>query len=223
MVGFKIGQRRTCRALGFSRSTIRYCHRAQEQNPLRIRLRDLAAARVRWGYRRLHVLLQREGWKVNHQRVYRLYKQQGLELRIKQRRQKRAAVPRVPWPPAVAPNDRWSMDFLSDRLASGQAFRVLALVDNVTGVSPGIEADVSLTGRRVAELLDQAVARYGLPQAICVDNGPEFVGEELDAWAYRRGVKLCFSRPGKPTDNALWSRSTVDCGTSASTPTGWKA
>jgi putative transposase len=170
---------------------------------LRIRLRDLAGARVRWGHRRLHILLQREGLKVNQKRVYRLYKQEGLELRIKKRRNKRAAAVRVPCPPALAPNDRWSMDFLSDRLAGGQAFRVLALVDNVTRVSPGIEADVSLTGRRGADLLDQAVARYGLPKAICVDNGPEFAGKELDAWAYRRGVKLCFSRPGKPTDNTF--------------------
>jgi putative transposase len=92
---------------------------------------------------------------------------------------------------------------LSDRLANGRAFRVLALVDNVTRVSPAVEADFSLTGRRVTEILDQAVARYGLPKAICVDNGPEFAGKELDAWAYRRGVKLCFSRPGKPTDNAF--------------------
>jgi putative transposase len=203
MVGYKIGQRRACRALGFSRSTIRYRSRAKEQNPLRIRLRDLAGARVRWGYRRLHVLLQREGWKINHKRVYRLYKQEGLELRIHRRRKKRTATPRVPCPPAVAPNDRWSMDFLSDRLAHGRAFRVLTLVDNVTKVSPAIEADFSLTGRRVAEILDRAVARYGLPKAICVDNGPEFAGKELDAWAYRRGVKLCFSRLGKPTDNAF--------------------
>jgi putative transposase len=203
MVGFQIGQRRACRALGFSRSTIRYRSRAKEQSALCIRLRDLAGARVRWGYRRLHVLLQREGWQINHKRVYRLYKQEGLELRIKRRRKKRAATPRVPCPPAVAPNDRGSMDFLSDRLACGRAFRVLALVDNVSKVSPAIEADFSLTGRRVTEILERAVALHGLPKAICVDNGPEFAGKELDAWAYRRGVKLCFSRPGKPTDNAF--------------------
>jgi putative transposase len=163
----------------------------------------LAGARVRWGYRRLHILLRREGWKVNHKRVYRLYKQEGLDLRIRRRRRKHVATPRVPCPPAVAPNDRWSMDFMSDRLANGPAFRVLTLVDNVTRISPLIAADVSLAGRRVAELLDQAVAQYGLPKAICVDDGPEFAGRELDAWAYRRGVKLCFSRPGKPTDNAF--------------------
>jgi putative transposase len=98
-------------------------------------------------------LLQREGGKINRKRVYRLYKQEGLELRIKRRRKKRTAAPRVPCPPAVAPNDRWSMDFLSDRLANGRAFRVLALVENVTRVSPAVEADFSLTGRRVTEIL----------------------------------------------------------------------
>jgi putative transposase len=95
------------------------------------------------------------------------------------------------------------MDFLSDRLANGRSLRVLAIVDNVSKVSPAIEADFSLTGRRVTEILDRVVARYGLPRAICLDNGPEFAGKELDAWAYRRGAKLCFSRPGKPTDNAF--------------------
>jgi putative transposase len=159
MIGFQIGQRRACRALGFSRSTIRYQSRAKEQNALRIRLRDLAGSRIRWGYRRLHVLLQREGWKINHKRVYRLYKQEGLELRIERHRKKRTAAPQVPWPPALAPNDRWSMDFLSDRMSCGRAFRVLALVDNVSRVNPAIEADVSMTGRRVTEILERAVAQ----------------------------------------------------------------
>ena len=127
-VGFKVSQRRACSALGVTRSVIRYKSHKDPQNALRIRLRDLAASRVRWGYRRLHILLQREGWEVNHKRVYRLYKNEGLELRIKPKRKKRMALPRVPCPEAVAPNDRWSMDFVSDRLADGRAFRVLSLV-----------------------------------------------------------------------------------------------
>lgn len=139
-----------------------------------------------------------EGRKVNHKRVYRLYKQEGLELRLATRKKKRAALPRVPCPPATAPNERWSVDFVSDRLADGRAFRILALVDNVSRVSPALEADFGLTGRRVTEVLDRAAALYGLPKAIQVDNGPEFSGKELDAWAYRRGVNLCFSRPGYP-------------------------
>jgi putative transposase len=201
VVGFKTSERRACRVLRLSRSTIRYRTRKDAQTTLRMRLRDLAAARVRWGYRKLHVLLGREGWKINHKRVYRLYKQEGLELRLKTRK-KRVALPRVPCPPATAPGERWSLDFVSDRLADGRAFRVLTLVDNVSRVSPDIEVDFSLTGRCVTQVLDRAAAIHGLPKAICVDNGPEFSGRELDAWAYRRGVTLCFSRPGKPTDNA---------------------
>ena len=181
---------------------MRYRSRADQQVALRLRLKDLAAVRVRWGYRRLHVLLGREGWKVNHKRVYRLYKQEGLELRLRTKK-KRVSSPRIPCPPAMAPGERWSLDFVSDRLADGRPFRVLTLVDNVSRVSPALEADFSLSGKRVTQVLDRAAALYGLPKALCIDNGPEFSGRELDAWAYRQGVNLCFSRPGKPTDNAF--------------------
>jgi putative transposase len=116
----------------------RYRSRAKDQSALRLRLRDLAASRVRWGYRRLHVLLRREGWEVNHKRVHRLYKLEGLNLRLKTKK-KRVALPRVLCPEATAPNERWSLDFVSDRLADGRAFRVLTLVDNVSRVSPDIE------------------------------------------------------------------------------------
>jgi len=182
---------------------VRYRSQAKDQSALRIRIRDFATSRVRYGYRRIQILLQREGWKVNHKRVYRLYKQEGLELRLKTRKKKRAALPRAVCPEATAPNDRWSIDFVSDRLADGRAFRVLSLVDNVSRVSPALEADFKMTGERVCEVLNRAIVAHGLPKTICLDNGPEFAGKALDAWAYRRGVKLCFSRPGKPTDNAF--------------------
>ena len=200
--GFQIDQRHACQLVGLSRSTYYYQSQARDQTALRLRIRDIAAARVRYGYRRVHIMLQREGWQVNHKRVYRLYRAQGLELRLKIRKKKRAAAPRGVTPAAAAPNDRWSMDFVSDRLADGRAFRVLALVDNVSRVSPVLAARSSWSGQQVTELLDQAIQRYGRPQMLQVDNGPEFAGKALDAWAYRRGVQLCFSRPGKPTDNA---------------------
>lgn len=164
-----------------------------------MRLRDLAASRVRYGYRRLHVLLLREGFVCNHKLVYRLYKQEGLELRMKKRRRKATHV-RFCGPKAVAPNERWSMDFMSDRLESGQRFRVLTIVDHFSRVSPALVAGKSITGKRVVEILN-LLAEQGLPKAIHVDNGPEFVSRILDAWAYRNGVKLEFSRPGKPVDN----------------------
>jgi putative transposase len=200
-VGFGLSERRACRALGLSRSVQRYRSVADDQAALRMRLRDLAAARVRYGYRRLHVLLRREGWPVNHKRVYRLYREEGLTLRRKPR-PKRPSLPRVAPPPPTRPHAQWSMDFLSDRLADGRRFRVLTLVDHVSRVSPAIAADRSLPGERVAAVLEAAAHVYGQPERICVDNGPEFASRALDAWAYRRGVQLVFSRPGKPTDNA---------------------
>ena len=129
--------------------------------------------------------------------------QEGLVLRLKTRKKKREALPCAVCPEATAPNDRWSIDFVSDRLADGRAVRVLSLVDKVSRVSPALEADFKMTGERVCEVLNRAIVAHGLSKLIHLDNGPEFAGKALDAWAYRRGVKLCFSRPGKPTDNAF--------------------
>jgi putative transposase len=182
-------------------STCYYRSRAKDQSALRIRLRDLAQVRVRYGYRRLHILLRREGWKVNHKRVYRLYRQEGLSLRIK-RNKKLVSAARVETPQPSAPNEVWSMDFVADGLSNGQAFRALTLVDNYSRESLAIEADFSLTGKRVVEVLEQAARHNGKPRVIKCDNGPEFISRAVDEWAYRKVVKLDFSRPGKPTDNA---------------------
>jgi putative transposase len=180
--GFRVSERRACGLASVARSSYRYRSVAADQTALRLRLRDLAATRVRYGYRRLHVLLRREGWRVNHKRVYRLYREEGLGIRVK-RRKKLASVPRVLPPPATKPLERWSLDFLSDSLADGRRFRVLTIVDNVSRVSPAIAV--------------------GKPERIAVDNGPEFISKALDAWAYQNEVQLEFSRPGKPTDNAF--------------------
>jgi putative transposase len=167
-----------------------------------MRLRELAASRVRYGYRRLHVLLRRDGWKINAKRVYRLYKLEGLSLRFKQRK-KRVSRLRVVQPTVQQPNERWSLDFMSDTLGNGRRIRVLTVVDHFSRVSPVVEVDVSLSGSRVVEALERAIAVYGWPKMLCVDNGPEFSGRVLDQWAHRNKVKLHFSRPGKPTDNAM--------------------
>ena len=200
--GFQVSERRACGVAGVPRSTCRYRSAARDQTALRVRLRDLAASRVRYGYRRLHVLLRREGWMVNHKRVYRLYREEGLGIRVK-RRKKLASAPRVLPPPAKRPRERWSMDFLTDGLANGQRFRVLTIVDTVSRVSPAIEVGVSLSGERVVAVLERLKRTTGTPQRIAIDNGPEFVSKALDAWAYQNGVQLEFSRPGKPTDNAF--------------------
>jgi putative transposase len=199
-VGFVVSERRACRVIGCHRKTYRYKSRAQDQTALRMRLRELAGVRVRYGYRRLHILLRREGWRVNHKRVYRLYRLEGLSVRSKVRR-KQASALRPLLPAAQAPNEQWSMDFMSDSLASGQRFRLLTLVDNMSRESPAIEVGRSLTGHHVVAVLERLAAQRGLPQVLQVDNGPEFTSQALDAWAHRRGVKLAFSRPGTPTDN----------------------
>lgn len=179
---------------------MRYQSRKDPQHALRIRLRDLAAARVRYGYRRLHVLLRREGWLVNLKRVRRLYHLEGLSLRLKKPK-KRVSALRVLLPPTQRPNEHWSMDFMSDALHSGRRFRVFTIVDNFSRVSPALEVDFSLTGKRVAEVLDRLKLTCGLPKVIHCDNGSEFISKAVDDWAHRNNVKLDFSRPAKPTDN----------------------
>ncbi len=150
----------------------------------------------------MHVLLQREGWRVNHKRVERLYREEGLGIRVKRQR-KRVSLPRVTPAPPRNPQERWSLDFLTDSLVDGRRFRVLTIVDNVSRVSPAIEVDFSLTGDRVVAILEGLRWTTGAPARIAIDNGPEFVSKVLDAWAYQNGVQLEFSRPGKPTDNAF--------------------
>jgi putative transposase len=199
--GFRASERHACRVAMVPRSSCRYRSVAADQMAL-LRLRDLAAARVRYGYRRLHDLLRREGWRVNHKRVYRLYREEGLGIRVK-RRKKLASAPRVAPLPATQPFERWSLDFLSDGLATGRRFRILTIVDNVSRVSPAIEVGVSLTGKGVVAVLERLKWTVGRPKRIAIDNGPEFISKALDAWAYQNGVQLEFSRPGKPTDNAF--------------------
>ena len=201
-VGYQIGTRKACELIRLNRATYYYQSQAKDQSALRMRLRDLAASRVRYGYRRLHVLLLREGWSVNHKRIYRLYRQEGLSLRRKKAK-KRVSSVRVVGAPASAPNQRWSMDFMSDRLLDGRRYRVLTLVDHFSRVSPALEAAFSFPGSQVVAVLERVTVLQGVPQELYVDNGPEFISKALDAWAHQKGVKLCFSRPGKPTDNAF--------------------
>jgi putative transposase len=184
-----------------SRSTYYYRSKRKHHTLLRIRLGDLAATHVRYGYRRLHVLLKREGWVANHKLIHRLYYEEGLYLRTKQRKKKSYPL-RLIRPVPTAPNQYWSMDFVHDQLADGRRFRCLTLVDNFTRVSPAIEAGRSLTGRDVVNVLDRLAATHRLPEVIFADNGTEFTSRAVDLWAYDNGVKIDYSRPGKPTDNA---------------------
>lgn len=196
-----LSERRTCRTLGLSRSALQYTPRPDRNGALRVRLRELAEQRRRFGSPRLHVLLKREGWAVNHKRVERLYRQEGLSLRRKRAR-KRGAWRRVLLPVPQQVNERWSMDFVTDSLTNGRRFRSLTIVDDHSRESVAIEADFSLTGERVTRVLERLAQTRGWPHIITVDNGPEFAGKALDAWAYQKGVKLHFIRPGKPVENA---------------------
>ncbi len=198
---YKLTMRRACRLIQIPRPTAYYRSRKKTWNELRIRLRDLAAVRVRYGYRRLHVLLRREGWRINHKLVWRIYREEGLAVRTK-RRKKKVSRLRVILPEAKAPNERWSMDFMSDGLFTSRRFRVFTLVDHFSRESPAIVADHSIPGRRVVEVLGHLAGLGIRPEVITVDNGPEFSGRALDDWAHRHGVKLDFIRPGKPVENA---------------------
>lgn len=169
---------------------------------LRQRLRELAQARPRFGYRRLYVLLRREGWRINHKCVYRLYREEGLSMRTR-RRKKRVSHLRVIAPVPTVADERWSMDFVTDSLMDGRRFRALTVVDNYTRECPLIEVDFSLTGQRVADALQRLAVQRGLPRTITVDNGAEFISKTLDAWAHQHHVQLDFIRPGKPVENAF--------------------
>lgn len=198
---FGLSLRRACGLVGLWRSTWQYQPHRADDSALRGRLRELAEQRRRFGAPRLHVLLRREGWTVNHKRTERLYRIEGLALR-RRRHRKRAAGVRVTLPAATRPTERWSMDFLHDRLADGRRFRVLTMVDDYSRECPALVADTSLTGARVVQVLECLAEAQSLPQRITVDNGPEFAGSALDAWAYRRGIQLHFIEPGHPTQNA---------------------
>ncbi len=201
-VAAQISEKRACRFTGFSLSTQRYRSLRPLDHALRQRLKELAEHRPRWGYRRLYVLLKREGCKRNWKLVQRLYREEGLSVRRRKRR-KMAAVARSPMTCPLAPNERWSIDFVRDTLADGRVFRGFTVVDDFTRECPAIEVDHSLQGDRVAKTLERLSKERGLPKTIVCDNGPEFQGQVLDFWAHRHGVTLSFIQPGKPVQNAF--------------------
>ena len=199
---YRVTERRACRVIGLARSTMRYKSFKPLQEPLRRRLRELAAVRTYAGYRRLHTYLRREGWEINHKRVYRLYMEEGLALRRKKRRRRRSAVARKARPELTGVNQCWSMDFMHDSLASGQRLRLFTLIDVYSRECLALVPSRSFSGASVAEMLANVATERPLPQRILVDNGTEFTSKALDAWTYWNKVKLDFSRPGRPGDNA---------------------
>jgi putative transposase len=199
--GFQFSERQACVIVGLCRSSCRYQAKPNNDAEIRSRLRELAEQRRKFGSPRLHTLLKREGRVINHKRTERLYKEEGLSLRLKKRK-KRISHLRVVMDRPERINQHWSMDFVSDSLYSGRRFRVLTIVDDLSKECPVLEVDHSLTGTRVARVLDRIAMTKGLPEVITVDNGPEFISKALDLWAFENNVKLRFIQPGKPTQNA---------------------
>ena len=167
------------------------------------RIKEICQTRVRFGYRRVHVLLRREGWDINAKKTYRIYKELGMQLRNKTPKRRVKAKLRDDRAEAVGPNDVWAMDFVHDQLATGRKIRVLTVVDTFSRYVPALDARFSYRGEDVVATLDRACGQIGYPKTIRVDLGSEFISRDMDLWAYQRGVTLDFSRPGKPTDNAF--------------------
>ena len=189
-----------CQATGVSCSSQRYRKRADPQVVLRVRLKELAAARVRYGYRRRHILLRREGWEVNHKRTYRIYRDEGLPTRPKLPKRKRAWRYRQGRPAISGPNEVWAMNFMSDHLFDGRPFRTLTVVDCHTREALSLTPRANFRAYQVTEAVDALVKLRGRPKSLRVDNGPEFAGRMLDQWAYLNGVEIDFSPPDKPTN-----------------------
>lgn len=199
---FGLSERSACSLAGQHRSVHQYKSLAKPTRGLVERMLELAVERPRFGYRRLCVMLRREGWGVNHKRIYRLYRERGLAVRRK-RRKRASQAPREALPAAMGQNDCWSMDFLSDAMTDGRALRVFAVVDDHSKLCPSLGCDVSLPAGRVVRMLDQAIELHGTPRAIRTDNGPEFTSRAFDEWCYTRGIQHHFIRPGKPVENAF--------------------
>ena len=198
----EMSERRACRVIGCVRMTVRYRSRRIDDAGLRERLRTLAKERRRFGYRRLHVLLCREGFVVNHKRLFRIYREERLMV-SKRAGRKRALGTRAPIPVPLRPNDRWSLDFVSDQLACGRRFRILAVFDDCTRECLAAVADTSLSGRRVARELDLLIGSRCRPRTIVSDNGTELTSNAILSWADQTKVGWHYIALGKPMQNAF--------------------
>lgn len=203
MSRFGASMRQACALLRLSRTVFLYRSQARDSTALVMRIKEISHTRVHYGYRRIHVMLRREGWKDNHKRVYRLYRAEGLSLRHARPKRNKSARLRQPKQLSTAINQIWSMDFVADQLFDGRRLRALTVVENYTREALAITVGQSLKGVDVVNTLSRIAMERGYPKTIKADNGPEFISKELDRWAYEHDVEIDFSRPGKPTDNGL--------------------
>lgn len=200
---WQVSIRKARKALEFDRSTYHYESRRSGQAALEARIKEICHVRVRYGYRRVHVLLRREGWRHGQNKTRRVYRELGLQLRNKSSKRRVKAKLRDDRRPATRVNEIWAMDFVHDQLATGGKLRVLTIIDIFSRFSPALEPRLTFRGTDVVDVLERLCNEVGIPATIRVDEGSEFVSRDLDLWAYQRGVTLDFSRPGKPTDNAF--------------------
>ena len=199
---YRVSIRRACKVVSLHRSNWHYKPHRREDRPLRQRIKEIAATRVRYGMWRIYILLRREGFKDNHKRVHRIYREEGLNLRSKRPRRNKAAAHRLERPANNSLHQCWSMDFVQDQLFDGRKFRCLTVVDNFSRYCHAIRIGKSIKGIDVVEVMEALKRENGLvPKRIQVDNGSEFISKEFDKWAYENKVTLDYSRPGKPTDN----------------------
>jgi putative transposase len=204
LADYRVSERRACAMVLLSRTVFCYLDHKRDDRAVRQRIREIAETRVRYGFERIQILLRREGWRDNHKRTYRIYREEGLNLRSKRPRRSKAAAHRQERPVLTGPHQCWSMDFVSDQLFDGRRFRALTLVDNYSRECLEIEVGQSLKGFDVVDVMERIKQLRGVvPKRIQVDNGSEFISKVLDKWAYENKVTLDFSRPGKPTDNAF--------------------
>jgi putative transposase len=197
---FKMSERRACSVIGADRKSMRYCSRRADDAEIRARLREVAAERRRFGYRRLHVLLRRDGIVINRKKTQRLYREEGLTVR-RRRGRKRAVGARAPAPVLALPNQRWSLDFVHDQLAPGRRFRIFNIVDDVTRECLRAIADTSISGRRVVRELAELVAERGAPRMIVSDNGTELTSNAVLSWCGETGIEWHYIQPGRPMQN----------------------
>ena len=203
-LAYRVGKRRACEVVGLWRAVYYYTSVKRDDRALRQRIREIAAIRVRYGYLRIHVLLRREGWHVNHKRVHRIYCEEGLNLRHRRPRRRVAAAHRMERPEVSTIDQCWSMDFVADNLFNGRRIRALTVVDNLSRECLAIHVDQAIKGQDVVAVMERLqLFKDRCPERIQVDNGSEFISKDFDRWAYENEVTLDFSRPGKPTDNAL--------------------
>jgi putative transposase len=196
-------ERRACALTRQHRSAQRKPSRRDPRLELRQRMHEIAQTRIRYGYRRIQIMLRREGWPISRNLVYRLYREEGLALRSKRPRRRKMVVHREARIKPSRPNQVWSLDFVHDQLSGGQKFRILTVVDVYSREGLAIEVDYRLRGENVVEVLNSLVRQRGAPKFLFADNGAEFTGHLVDLWAYHHNVRIDFSRPGKPTDNAF--------------------